>query len=131
MAFPGKSYTQQKDDCFRVALANLADMHPSRVPYVSPRNWYFYEKYQLWCLERLDQYLKFHQDIDPLLEKEDHWLGVVAVGKYTSHAVVMAGKKLHYDPAGVRKRKPRRFRVGITLEPYNWKKPILLDGQFA
>jgi hypothetical protein len=85
MPFPDPTYRQTKDDCFRVALAYHADMHPKRVPYFKPgaKSGYmektFWELYQGWCVTRLWKYMNFlpKKRCDNEAEEWGQWVAIV------------------------------------------------------
>lgn len=51
-------------------------------------------------------------------EPEGYWVAIVDghLGGFT-HAIVMKGKKLHYDPSANRTQRPHKFIGGFKLVP--------------
>lgn len=51
-------------------------------------------------------------------EPEGFWIAIVNGSEGTTHAVVMQGWNLHYDPSGNRTQRPHKFRQGYKLVPH-------------
>lgn len=124
MPFP-VGHRQEKDDCFRCALAYVLDWSPRRVPFYMPGegkvedNSDFWGRYKAWSRKRLGLHLLTfgEESIDVFLEYNRMWIASVPSGRNdpVKHAVVMRGNKLEYDPSHVRKRKPKKFYSAIVL----------------
>jgi hypothetical protein len=125
MPFP-LGYKQEKEDCFRCALAYILDWSPRSVPFYMPGegniedNSDFWGKYKAWAKRRLKlTLLTFGEEcVDEFLKYDERmWVASVPSGRDdpVKHAVVMKGAKLEYDPAGIRKQKPKRIYAAIVM----------------
>lgn len=127
MPFP-KDHTQSRlDDCFRCCIAYYLDWHPSKVKFFKPdpekRDSNFWDSYKDWVNNRTGlEMLEFWTDeaIEMFLCMDKKWIAVVPSlsrpWRGDTHAIVMMGDKLIYDPSEYgRKRKPKKFLGAIIL----------------
>jgi hypothetical protein len=126
MPFNPQDMSGKTDDCFRQCVAYVLDVSAKRVKYHTPQvpAWLFYWNWEEYIKERFNKkMIGYHGSEIDLLMREEKWIAIVPSffnddGPFDlTHAVVMKGTKLDYDPCidKPRKQKPKKIFRGFAL----------------
>jgi len=127
MPFDPNYITKKNNDCVRMCIACVLDVHPRRVPFFEPGSKDQWGNYKNWLEEKHDMGIffteKFSEKINDLINNNRPWIAIVEPltipqefkNKSFLHAVTMCGGKLQYDPAFQRVRRPKKIHYGAVI----------------